>query len=218
MIAAHVYRNELMATDTSSFNMRLPSALRERLGILADANDRSLNAEVVNRLAKSAAGGHSRDLFEALDMPRALRLRSTSTSADLNRLLTVCTELEADLIVLGARRDELNGAVLVAVVRTPTITCVMDQSSLSVARPPRAQEMKALFQKLDALELLQWAHAWAGFVDDTSQMKPAAAVDHLLSVTRSRLDLPAFLKLLGTGQDFNAEDFRRQPNSRQIEA
>lgn len=206
-----------MATDTSSFNMRLPSALRERLGVLAEANDRSLNAEVVARLAKSAAGGHSRALFEALDLPKALRLRSTSTSADLDRLLTVCTELEADLIVLGARRDELNGAVLVAVVRTPTVTCVMDQSSLSVARPPRTLEMRALFQKLDSLDLLQWAHAWPELVDDTTQLPPAAAVDRLLSAARSRLDLPAFLKLLGAGLDVDPADFRRQPHARHTE-
>jgi len=197
-----------MATDTPTLNVRLPATLRERLGVLAEANDRSLSSEAVARLSQSVEGRAASALFEALELPSAVRLRSTSTSADLTRLLTVCTDLDADLVVLGARRDPLNGAVLVAVVRTPTVTCVMDQSSLNIARPPRALEVRDLFQRLDALDLLQWAHAWSDYVDDTSHLAPATAVDQLLKNSRSRLELPAFLRLLGAGQTVDPNQFR----------
>lgn len=45
-----------MSEDTSTFSMRLPSSIRERLGVLAKANHHRVNAEAVARLARSVDG------------------------------------------------------------------------------------------------------------------------------------------------------------------
>jgi hypothetical protein len=141
-------------------------------------------------------------------MHRVLRLYATATSTDADRLLTVCAELEADLVILAARSDPLRDTVLVAIVRTPSVTCIMDTSLLSLARRPRVFDIQKLFKGLDALGLLQTAQTFETIVDDTSEMEPAAAVDHLLLRPRQRFNLEAFLALHSNGQALEASEFR----------
>lgn len=194
--------------ESVSFNTRMPASLRERLSDLAAINGRSVNAELVARLNKSIGGGHSQAVFEALLLPTALRVRATTTSADVERILTVCSELGADQIVLAAKRDQLNGATLVMIIRTPATTCVMDGSMINLARPARVAEVQQLFQRLDALGVLSHAYASTGYAEETSELAPAAAIALLLTQPRQRLELPSFLALLGVGQTFDAVAFQ----------
>ncbi len=46
-----------MARTDPQINVRLPIELKERLGVEARANTRTLNAEIVNRLERSFAAG-----------------------------------------------------------------------------------------------------------------------------------------------------------------
>jgi hypothetical protein len=191
---------------TVSVNLRMPSALRDRLVKLAQFARRSMNTEIVERLHASAAGGGHSSLLEAIEMPRAVRVRCPNTTAAVRNFLTACAELDADRVVLMARRDPNNDAQLVALVHAPHVTALMDDSSLSLARPPRVAEVTDLIRGLARLDLLASARFAAEYCTDTRGMAADTAAAMVADHPLSALHLPTFARLLAGGREVDVQD------------
>jgi hypothetical protein len=180
-------------------SFRLPDLLRKRLVESAAKKERSLNAEVVKRLQASFGPSPStiEKVFEALKLPQAIRMETSSTTSDCLRLVTVIEQLGAQSLLLGARANALNNAVLVVVIETPHIYCVMDTSRINIARTSRESEVQQLFQRFDSLGLLESAMGCTVLVPDTSELTAAAAAETIAREGKpQRLNLPGFLNLL----------------------
>ena len=200
-----------MPTDQTSFTVRIATEIHERLARVAAGNVRSLNAEVVARLAGSLEpqrNGADRAL-QVLELPRVVRFEESSTSQSVYALLTVCRELGADAITFAAREDRLNHAVLVAIVQTPALLAVMDTSWLNMARDPRLGEVEALFKALDGMGLLATARACRKFVPDTTALSAPKAVEAILEAGEPEpLDLRRYLNLLSGHGLFDVARFQ----------
>lgn len=140
-----------MSRELPPFGLRLPPELRERLDIAAAENMASLNAEIVRRLKNSFEESLRPDEFlEALSINGIFRLRSTSTYRDVERLVMLIRKLTPRRVCLGAKRDEANGYVLVAVVDASPLLVVADTTFLTIARPVRESEVQHLIRTLIA--------------------------------------------------------------------
>lgn len=111
-------------------------------------------------------------------------------------------------MILAARSDPMRDTVLVAIVRTPSVTRIMDTSLLTLARRPRVLTSRSCSRGWTPSACFNRRRRSKTVVDDTSEMEPAAAADHLLRRPRQRFDLPAFLALHGNGQALEASEFR----------
>ncbi len=201
--------NAETSDSSAPTTVRLPEPLRNRLAEQAARRDVSFNAEVVRRLQASFGPSAStvERAFEALNLPKAIRMNSSSTTADCMRLITVAEQLGAQSLLLGAKANDLNNAVLVAVIETPQALCVMDSTWINIARPPRQSEVEQLFQRFDSLGLLDHARACTVLVPDTSKLPAVEAAETIAREGKpERMDVRRFLNLLA--QTRRIEDIR----------
>jgi hypothetical protein len=195
------------------FAARLPTDLHERLSDLAAGADRSINAEIVDRLAASL--GPDRRLVGFLDsivMPSVTRTRPNhNTSADVATLDRVLQAVEVDELVLAARADPLNEAVLVALVATRDLTILMDHSSINMAREARQLDVADLLRALAKHKVLERARFARKLVPDTRELTPqdaAAAIRKDGNLSAAGISPAPFLKLLAAGAAFSAKRFQ----------
>jgi hypothetical protein len=197
---------------TVNVGFRLPAALRDQLQKLAAAENRSLNSLVVQTLS-TAAWPPKRtdlgDLLHALELPSVLRLCSQSTSSDVTRLLEVSRLLGVERLLLAARANDLNGAVLTAVLETSSIALIMDSTWINMARRPRMLEVEDLMKGWDAMGLLEGSRYCTQLVPETRSLPPADAVRAMVEYGEpADLDLQRFLALLSGHGNFDVARFR----------
>jgi hypothetical protein len=191
---------------------RLPVTLRDQLQKLASVERRSLNSLVVQRLSLVAWPPRRTDLgdlLHALELPSVLRLRSQSTSSDVGRLLEVTRLLGAERLLLAARANDLNGAVLTVVLETSSSAVIMDSTWLNMAREPRLSEVEELIKAWDAMGLLDGSRYCTRLVPETAHLPPANAVQAIVEQGQpADLDLQRFLELLSVHRLFEISRFR----------
>jgi hypothetical protein len=201
--------------DSVSIGFRIPTDLRDQLHRLAGVEGRSLNSFVVQRLSQVAWPPRRTDLGDllaALDVPPVLRLRSQSTSADVGRLLQVSRLLGAERLLLAARREALNGAVLTAVLETSSGAVIMDGSWINMAREPRMREVEDLIKGWDAMGLLDGSRYCTQLVPETQDLPPAEAVRVVAEQGQpAPLDLRRFLTMLSVHGLFEISRFWAGP-------
>lgn len=159
---------------------RMPYALYEQLKASADANHRSVNAELVARLEDSFGIHsydppeellsiperirrriHSRemDVVDILDLSQVgytLRLRLTgATYDDADQILTCLAHFQSiRSVTLAVRDGEANFSALSVVIRTDKTTLVADGTYLTAERGPRLSEVRDIVWSLDLKGLL----------------------------------------------------------------
>lgn len=179
-----------------------------------EANQRWLDAEtartgktltrVVNEavaLAAEEVGGES--LLQCLVLPPVVRLRSTTTSADVSRLCTLFQRKKAvRRLLLGTRDDRNNGAVLIAVVEMADLTVLVDNTQINHARRARALEIRELFQCWDRCGLEDRTVMVPERLPHDGRDLPPEDAEAILAGLPNvvRFDLAAYLQLLGAGE------------------
>lgn len=99
--------------------------------------------------------------------------------------------------------------MLVAVIETPSVTLLMDCTWLNMARDPRIAEIEALFQRWDAMGLLDTARYCTKLVPETCNLAAEEALGVIVDEGKpAPLDLPQFLKLLSHHGFFDLAKFR----------
>lgn len=204
----------LPPSTTTSVTVRMDEVLRDRLARAAAIAGRSLTAEINFRLDDSLvrmSDTYVSGLLDALDMPRFIRVRGGSTEHDLQRVTTICQRLEVTDLVLAATPNDMNGAVLVAVIQTPRVICVMDGSWANMAREPRINEVARFFQRLDRLGVLDNARWCTQLVPATTDLTAEDAANTILREgSPAPMDVRSYLKLLSVHGLFELEDFRAE--------
>lgn len=116
-------------------------------------------------------------------------------------------QLGAESLLLGARADKLNNAVLVAILETPYVRCLMDSTLINMARDPRIGEVQQLFQHFDQLGLLDKACACTVLVPSTSTLPVEEAIETIARDGKPKpLELQSYLNLLA--QRWEVQDTR----------
>ena len=201
----------MASSDTVNIGVRLPTWLRDRLAaVAATLPGRSMNSEITDRLAASLLPNRGLlRLLEAIDLPKAVRIATPTTSAAVERILTACRELGADRVTVAARADDLNHAQLVVLVESSSLVAIADDTSLSMARGSRILDVEDLFRNLDGLGLLASARMLTQHVPDTRGLEPAEAIDVIAKASRGApLDLAQFLGALSGHGLFDEARFR----------
>lgn len=197
---------------TISIGLRIPESLRDKLASQASLNQRSLNSEITARLDASLSvdARVARELFDAIALPRVVRMKSSSTSADVMRILNVARHLPVQRLIFAAKPNELNTALLVLIIETPAATFVVDDTWLNMARRPREMEVQELFQGFDRLGLVNDAEYCPDLVEDTAALSPEEAVERIAKTGRiRRLSNPAdYLRVLAQHEHFDVSNYR----------
>jgi len=186
--------------------------MRRRLELSAVENHRSLSGEITARLDESVSGSAFEELMTACRLPRFVRLPSSNTLADVRRICSIVQATEVDHVVLAAKADAMNAAVLVMTISTAERVFVVDDSMVNMARPPRETEVQDLMQTLDRRGVLENASYRAELVADTSGLsveEAAASIAHSQEVAPLH-DLADYLAVLSQHGIFDVEQFRAQ--------
>jgi hypothetical protein len=209
--------SDLYRSDGSvPLSLRVPVALKERLEALAKKRDRSVSAEVVDRLQASVWPSRSPAALralEALEMPRALRIRDSSTSGDVSNVLDLVDGLGVDQLTFAARACDLNRAVLVLILESPKLYALLDTSFLNLARQPRVNEVADLLSALDARGLLANANYLPALLEPHPRGVPLPEPAVALEEIRAKGGVPrkfeqrAFLDLLSQGSLYASDRF-----------
>ncbi len=139
--------------DTKVLSVRMPIERYEALREQAREKGVSLNS-LMNQLAEKGAASLGRKClsprdFVDIDLDRHVaRLRTGSTGEDLNRLWRAMNSAPLVDATFAARPDDLNGRTLVAVVNTEEFTFLMDDTTVNMARRPRAMEVQDFFERV----------------------------------------------------------------------
>jgi len=201
-----------MADESTSLGVRLPFSLKDKLAGYAGKHHRSLNAEIALRLSESFHSNAQiiNDIFDSIELGKVQRMRSSSTTTDTKRILTVLRHLDPNKIILGARKDRLNNAVLVFIAETPYITLLMDGSSINMARDPREEEVKEIFLEFSRLGLLTHVEYCKNLLPKTSKLTPDNALHQILEQgdIHQMRGISNFLKILSCHGIFDADEFR----------
>jgi hypothetical protein len=201
-----------MSLDTVTISIRVPEILKNKLSRFAKQAGKSMNLEISNRLEASFLPTTTKinNIFDALNLDKILRIRSTSTSADASRLLNICQTLEVEKIIFGAKKDLLNNAAMVVVIHTPIATFLMDSSLLNMAREPRIYEIQDIFKNLDKLGLLANTFFCDEYIEKTSELPKEEALDSVLSNgnLHQLIKLEDYLDILSVHKHYDIKEFK----------
>ena len=195
----------------STIDVRLPEQLRERLMVtLQERRGQTLEQEIVRVLDGAVFGDTLEESLRVFDLPKVVRVRSSSTHADMRQVKSIIRATLTERIVLAAREDDLNNAVLVMAIATEERVFVLDRSMLNLARRPREMEIQELFQALDGRRLLESALFHPELIEDTREMPAEQAADVILrgSGVRALSDLSEYLQVLSQHGIFEEAKFR----------
>lgn len=199
-----------MQNESATVGIRIPQWMKDDLTISALRKDISMNAEINNRLKSSFSAPETiNSLFDTLDLNKIHRLRSTSTTSDADRIIFLISNLIIEKIILGAREEPMNNAVLVIVIHTNFATFVMDSSYLNMARMHREVEIQKIIRSIDDHGLLSITDYCSAYLPDTSSLAPEKAINKITKAGKikklSRLD--DYLKLLSVHGIFEIESY-----------
>lgn len=194
-----------------STSVRLSPDLRARMELAmaaAPLGERSLNSEIVYQLQSGFDGTKVGSFLQALDIPAVVRMKCSSTSADLTRILNLLRTAEPEHLIFAARENILNRAVLVMVIRFKFLTVVIDGTWLNMARDHRESEVAQLFQEIDKLGFLSGATFSMKYQPETSAMTADEALATILATGPMPLPtLAPFLDHLSVHKLWDKEKF-----------
>ncbi len=203
-----------MAKESKPLGIRIATNLKERLSLSAEKHGRSLNAEIALRLRESFESKSQviDEIFDSMSLGKIQRMRSTSTPADTKRILSVLRNMGTEKIILGARKNQLNNAVLIFVAQTESITFLMDNTSINMARKPRELEVQNIFHELDKLGLLEYTEYCENYLPETSGLESKNALQVILEKGKPHklIDISDFLYILSVHNIFNTSEFHSQ--------
>jgi hypothetical protein len=202
-----------MSDSAVVFSLRLPTALDDRIRVAAETSGRSLNAEMIERLNKTFGRDTKTErVFNAFDLPEVRRIRHTNTQQALEHTLLMINTFEIERVVLAAREDPLNDAVLILLLQTANFVIILDKSTLNMARRPRELEMRQVFKALEDNGLLSEAEYVPTLLPVSTQSLPAEEMAALLMRDKTKFDdekhLKDLLDLLAPHGQYELADFR----------
>jgi hypothetical protein len=120
------------------------------------------------------------DALEAAGLPKVMRIASASTYADVEKYIAIISGLKISRIILGVRKEELNGHALVLVAQARCSTFLMDTTSVHMQRLPRLREVENIFQNIQKLGLLAVAEYCQNCLPATSALPVQEALDEII--------------------------------------
>jgi hypothetical protein len=195
------------------FSLRLPPGLDERIRAAADTSGRSLNTEMIERLNQTfGRDAKTERVFNALELPEVRRIRHTNTHQALEHTLLMINTFEIERVVLAAREDRLNDAVLILLLQTANFVIILDKSPLNMARRPRELEMRQVFKALEDNGLLSEAEYVPSLLPESTETLSAKEMaSHLLRDKKKMEDekhLTDLLDLLAPHRQYDLADYR----------
>lgn len=182
--------------------IRFDDSNRQWLEAETERTGKTLTRVVNEAVALAAEDVDGERLLQCLALPRVVRLRSTSTSADVARLCTLFQRKAVRRILFAAKENVANGAVLMAVVEMVDLTVLVDNTEINHARRARSLEVRELFQCWDRCGLqdktVMAPERYPLQSDDLPVEQAEAILSGLPDV--ERFDLAVFLRLLGAGE------------------
>lgn len=200
----------MSVNNESSLTMPLQESVRERLTLAALRRGWSPEQEAAWRLKQSFGLEKSglRNLLESLEMPQAIGLKTSNTSTDVSRIISVCTELDVGGLILGAKDCDLNNGRLVALIVSGPLTIVVDTTWANAARTPRISEVETLFQHLEELDLLKSTQACTVRVPDTAHLSAHEAAQVIVEQGKpGAFHLGMYLRMLAGHDHFDLSRF-----------
>lgn len=149
-------------------------------------------------------------LLEALNLPKVVRLESTSTTADVRRIRSLLKRDQLRRVVFAVRKDPLNGHCMVAYLEMDDVTVLIDTTMINHARRPREMEVQELFVKVDELNLSGDTY----FIEDVVSATHDKTVDEAWQII-SKLpikpfELKSYIELLATYDvDLDLADYKK---------
>lgn len=202
-----------MSDSTIVFSLRLPASLDDRIRVAAETSGRSLNAEMIERLNQTfGRDAKTERVFNAFDLPEVRRVRHSNTGQAVEHILLMINTFEIERVVLAAREDPLNDAVLIVLLQTANFVIILDKSSLNMARRPRELEMRQVFKALEDNGLLSEAEYVPTLLPVSTQSLTAEEMAALLMREKKKFEdekhLKDLLDLLAPHRQYDLADFR----------
>jgi len=155
----------------------------------------------VNRaVTDSRTSIRAEDFMATVDMPKTLRLRSSSTTADVERIITLSQMATTESIILGARECDLNSRVLCGFVQFGATKILFDNIMVNHARSPRISEVEHLLKKLASSETTAMLELLPEIVEPTIHLPADEAIDVYEKQNIEPFKLKAFLQLIAPTQ------------------
>lgn len=136
-------------------------------------------------------------LLECLELPAIVRLKSSSTTMEVQRLITLFGRRTLQRIVFAVREDNLNNFCMVVLLETEELTVLADNININHARRPRILEVRELFKSWDRMDLLDKTFFIPQLIPSTSKLSDVEAEKVLRSLATRSFELMEYLQLLG---------------------
>jgi hypothetical protein len=157
------------------------------------------------RLSESYKTIPCKKLLSSLDVD-VLRMERMSTNKCSHEIIRFLGRPLIKRIIFAAKKDTLNGYVLVMAIEMSDLTVVIDNSSNSLARTPRIMEIEELFQAFFSLCLNDKAVFIREHVTNSSDLTPHDALEYIYSQKMEPFNLAEYLSVLSKNK-FEVKDF-----------
>ncbi len=135
-------------------------------------------------------------LLGALSLPSIIRLESTSTTADIERICALLNRDQLRRIVFAVKDDRLNDRCMVAYFEMDEVIVLADQTTINHARRPREMEVQELFSHWKELNLSSITYFIPEITPDTHDQTIDEAWQVLSKLPVKAFDLSSYLLLL----------------------
>lgn len=171
-----------MNKQSSTVSLRISSSLSDRLKEESTSKGISFNSEVLKRLEGSFRNNErARELLNLVELDtKFFRVKPSSTYYEKEKILKILESIDVDRIILAARKDDLNGAILVMIIHTNFASFVIDSFTLSMARKPRVYEVEEILELIKSSGLILLTEYCRTYVKDTRDFPIEEAISHIM--------------------------------------
>ncbi len=176
------YNIIIMNKQSSTVSLRISSSLSDRLKEESTSKGISFNSEVLKRLEGSFRNNErARELLNLVELDtKFFRVKPSSTYYEKEKILKILESIDVDRIILAARKDDLNGAILVMIIHTNFASFVIDSFTLSMARKPRVYEVEEILELIKSSGLILLTEYCRTYVKDTRDFPIEEAISHIM--------------------------------------
>lgn len=197
---------------TSQVTLRIDDDLKSYYSELVDHHKGSLHRQLIKGLEfgknkKSHITTAVSSILDSVELPEVLRINSTSTTFDRDRIMTIIRSLETERLFFGVRQEFINKAVLVFIAETKNKTFLFDKTLLNMARRPREWEIADLFKVIEEQGDWQKLEFFSEYLPETLGLSAEEAWNRIFEQERNN-DFEAYINLLSRGY-YDKEMFAR---------
>lgn len=172
--------------STTQVSLRIEEDLKHYFSEIAEYKKRSVHRELVDALEfyknkRRYISASVSELFDSIDVSDVLRIRSSSTYKDCDRILNIIKNLETERLVFGCRVvSEPNGLAMVFLAETKNKALLFDSTLINAARRPRQLEVIDIFKTIYRQGDWQKLEFIKDAVPETSELSSDEALDVFL--------------------------------------